>query len=99
MEPREIPKAILEKGIGVPLTFVGPEGTDIGELQVLILEDMRAVLEGRPPTSAKFISWWQPNEDERKRLMDGAPIRLTIIGATHVNPMSLEVTATLEGFI
>jgi hypothetical protein len=101
MEPRAVPESIVAHGIGVPLTFIRPEGADppVGDLQVIVLEDLRAVLEGRLPKSAKFISWWEPSEEERHKIAAGAPIRLVIIGATHINPMSITVGSTLEDLL
>lgn len=104
MEPKPIPAKLTQQGTGMPLKFKGPEGSDIGDLEILNLthpDQMRAILLGQepphPPGSMDYwISWWQPSEIELEKLKKGAPVRLTFIGATHINPMMLDVGYDLE---
>lgn len=98
MQPLPIPRKALESGAGTPAVFTAPEGEEnkVGELQVLIVEDMRSVLLNQPPKSARFISWWEPSDEERSQIIKGAAIRLEILGATHINPMRIEVGSDID---
>jgi len=99
MEPKPIPRKALEAlapGTAMPTVFQGPPDSGIGDLEILIVEDLRAVLQGKPPISARWISWWQPSEEEVEQLKKGAPIRLEIIGATQINPMRIEVGSDID---
>lgn len=101
MEPKPIPERIIRQGIGQPMHFGPPEGKEdeVGDLFILLLEDMKALLQGRKPDSARWVSWWQPTEEEREAIAKGGMVRLTILGATQINPMMLDVASGLEGVL
>jgi hypothetical protein len=105
MQPKPIPKKLIEQGVGLPMRFTPPEGEEhIGTLEVLNLthpEQIRALLTGTEPDHPAgskdfWISWWEPDEEERRKIAAGAPVRLTIHGATSINPMSLDVGNNLD---
>lgn len=105
MEPRPIPQKLIEQGLGIPMKFGPPEGSEdeVGDLQILVLphpKSLRALLQGDSPVrdegSDLWVSWWEPDDLERMQIARGAPIRLTIIGATSINPMMLTVGAELD---
>lgn len=105
MEPRPIPQKYLDQGVGIPMSFAAPEGLEdeIGSLDILVIahpEQMRAMLLGMEPpfepgSKDFWISWWQPSQEEVKKIVQGAPIRLTFVGATVINPMQIGVGVNL----
>lgn len=107
MEPIPVPKKITDVQIGTVMLFGPPEGMEdeVGELQILNImhpEQARAILLGQAPPHEPgsrdyFVCWWQPNDLERDQIHKGAPIRLTFIGLTALNPMRMEVGANLAG--
>lgn len=107
MQPRPIPEKLIKQGVGLPMRFTAPEGyeDEVGTLEILNLthpEQIRALLTGEEPPHAPgskdfWISWWEPSDEERRKIAAGAPIRLTIHGATSVHPMSLDVGNDLDG--
>lgn len=101
MIPKPIPAKLIREHIGIPAKFTAPPGKEdeIGDLEVLMLEDTRAILQGAEPSIGVFVSWWSPSAEEIKKLNNGAPVRLSIIGATHINPMNIEVANDLEGIL
>jgi hypothetical protein len=97
MEPIPVPEKLLQSRAGQRLVFDPPPGSEtVGKLEIFLVEDMRALLQGGLPEPARWISWWQPSDKERELLCKGAPIRLEISGATQINPMSLKVGRDID---
>lgn len=63
-----------------------PENWDQSEAPCEGLPITQAIEDGLPV----LHSWWEPTDEERLRLLAGAPVRLTVIGRGHP-PVRLEV--------
>jgi hypothetical protein len=105
LHPKPIPRKLIEQGVGLPMKFGPPQGDDsVGDLEVLNIThpaQIRAILLGKPPpfppgSQDFWISWWEPDEEERGKIAKGLPVRVTILGATQINPMQLDVGNNLD---
>jgi hypothetical protein len=101
MIPKPIPTKLIEQGIGQPRVYTAPPGeeSEVGDLNVLFLEDAAALLQGRMPNKHRVVCWWEPSDLEKQRISKGVAVRLTIIGATEINPMVIDVGSDLEGIL